>query len=124
MVIFDPLPAMCWQSGIASVRIYAPPPTIGGGDLRGVELPGDGVEACMAGRLDVPNYRRHVGRKLSRLRLTGHTHALHGAGSGRACPPGSSRRRILGRKITDCRPIKLVAAMSEQRQEPVVQKTG
>ena len=34
---------------------------------------------------------------------------------------GSPRRRILGRKITDCRPIKLVAAMSEQRQEPVVQ---
>jgi hypothetical protein len=31
---------------------------------------------------------------------------------------GSARRRILGRKITDCRPIKLVAAMSEQRQEP------
>jgi hypothetical protein len=38
--------------------------------------------------------------------------------------PGSPRRCILGRKITDCRPIKLVAAMSEQRQEPVVQKTG
>jgi hypothetical protein len=37
---------------------------------------------------------------------------------------GSPRRRILSRKITDCRPIKLVAAMSEQRQEPVVQKTG
>jgi hypothetical protein len=37
---------------------------------------------------------------------------------------GSPRRRILGREITDCRPIKLVAAMSEQRQEPVVQKTG
>ena len=37
---------------------------------------------------------------------------------------GSPRRHILGRKITDCRPIKLVAAMSEQRQEPVVQKTG
>jgi hypothetical protein len=37
---------------------------------------------------------------------------------------GSTRRRILGRKITDCRPIKLVAAMSEQRQESVVQKTG
>ena len=37
---------------------------------------------------------------------------------------GSPRRRILGREITDCRPIKLVAAMSEQRQESVVQKTG
>jgi hypothetical protein len=37
---------------------------------------------------------------------------------------GSPRRRILGGKITDCRPVKLVAAMSEQRQEPIVQKTG
>jgi hypothetical protein len=30
---------------------------------------------------------------------------------------GSLRRRILARKITDCRPVKPVAAMSEQRQE-------
>jgi hypothetical protein len=78
----------------------------------------------MAGCLEIPNDRQHVGSKLRRLRLTGHAHSLHGAGRVRACPLGSPRRRILGRKITDCRPIKLVAAMSEQRQEPVVQKTG
>jgi hypothetical protein len=101
-----------------------PSATVGGSDLSSVELPGDGVEACIASRLNVPNDREDVGSELCCLRLTGYAHALHGAGSGRACPPGSSRRRILGRKITDCRPIKLVAAMSEQRQEPVVQKTG
>ena len=31
-----------------------------GSDLSGVELPGDGIEACMAGRLDVSNDRQDV----------------------------------------------------------------
>jgi hypothetical protein len=55
-------------------------------DLPSVELPGDGVEACMADRLDVPNDRQDVGRKLCRLCLAGHAHALDGAGGVRACP--------------------------------------
>jgi hypothetical protein len=39
----------------------------------------------VAGRLDVPNDRQDVGRKLDCLRLTGHAHALDGAGGvGRA----------------------------------------
>jgi hypothetical protein len=69
-----------------------PPATISGGDLPGIELSSNGVETCMTGRLDVPNYGQHVGRKLSRLRLTGHTHALHGAGGvRRRTQPPSAR---------------------------------
>jgi hypothetical protein len=37
--------------------------------LPGVELPGKGVEARMAGRLDVPNDRQYVGSELRRLRV-------------------------------------------------------
>jgi hypothetical protein len=45
-----------------------------------VELPGDGVEARKASRLDVSNDRQDVGRKSRRLCLTGHAHALDGTG--------------------------------------------
>jgi hypothetical protein len=58
----------------------SPLPTVRGSDLSSVELPGDGVEACKAGRLDVSNDRQDVGRKLRRLRLAGHAHALDGPG--------------------------------------------
>jgi hypothetical protein len=58
-------------------------------DLPSVELPGDGVEACMADRLDVPNDRQDVGRKLRRLCLAGHAHALDGAGAIRRARPFS-----------------------------------
>jgi hypothetical protein len=45
-------------------HLYVPPlPTISGSDLPGIELPGDGVEARKASRLDVPNDRQDVGRK-------------------------------------------------------------
>jgi hypothetical protein len=37
--------------------------TVCGTDLPRVELSGNGVEACMAGRLDVPNDRQDVGRE-------------------------------------------------------------
>jgi hypothetical protein len=50
------------------------------GDLPGIELRGDSVEACKAGRLDVSNDRQDVGRKLRRLCLAGHAHALNGSG--------------------------------------------
>jgi hypothetical protein len=36
----------------------------------------------MADRLDVPNDRQDVGRKLRRLRPAGRAHALHGASGG------------------------------------------
>jgi hypothetical protein len=46
----------------------------------------------MASRVDIPNDRQDVGRKLSRLRLAGHTYALDGAGgvAGRAQPFSAS----------------------------------
>jgi hypothetical protein len=55
-----------------------PLPAVSGSDLPSVELPGDGVEACMTSRLDVPNDRKDVGGKSGRLRLTSHAHALDG----------------------------------------------
>jgi hypothetical protein len=33
-----------------------------------IELSGNSVEACVIGRLDIPNDRQHVGRKLRQLR--------------------------------------------------------
>jgi hypothetical protein len=61
--------------------LHMPPPaTVSGCDLPRVELSGDGVETGMARRLDVPNDRQHVGRKLSRLLLTSHAHALDDTG--------------------------------------------
>jgi hypothetical protein len=54
--------------------------TVRGGDLPSVDLPGDGVEARKATRLDISNDRQDVGRKLRRLCLAGHAHALDGAG--------------------------------------------
>jgi hypothetical protein len=53
--------------------------TISGGDFPHVELAGNSVKARMAGCLYVPNDRQHVGSELRCLRLTGNTHALHGA---------------------------------------------
>jgi hypothetical protein len=45
-------------------HLHMPPlPTVSGSDLPSVELPGDGVEARKASRLDVPNDRQDVGRK-------------------------------------------------------------
>jgi hypothetical protein len=52
--------------------------TISRGDLPLVELPGDGVQACMPGRLDIPNDRKDVARELCRLHAS-HPYALHGA---------------------------------------------
>jgi hypothetical protein len=49
-------------------------------DLPSVELPGDGVEARMAGGLNVSNDRQNVGGKLRGLRLTSHAHALDDTG--------------------------------------------
>jgi hypothetical protein len=57
-------------------HLHMPPlPTVSGSDLPSVELPGDGVEACMTSRLDVPNDRQHVGGELRCLRLAGHASA-------------------------------------------------
>jgi hypothetical protein len=71
------------QASIQYVPHLSPLPTVSGSDLSSVELPGDGVEACKAGRLDVSNDRQDFGRKLRRLRFTGCTHSLHGPiGSG------------------------------------------
>jgi hypothetical protein len=56
----------------------SPLPTVSGSSS--VDLPGDGVEARKAARLDVSNDRQHVGRKLRRLCLAGHAHPLDGAG--------------------------------------------
>jgi len=74
------------------------------------------------------NCRLSERRSLTRVRLI---ETIGGCAARSALGPftftigtGLTHRRILGRKITDCRPIKLVAAMSEQRQEPVVQKTS
>jgi hypothetical protein len=51
-------------------HLHMPPsPTVGSGDLAGVELPGDGVQASMTGRLDVPNDRQDIGRNLSTCAL-------------------------------------------------------
>jgi hypothetical protein len=47
-----------------------PLPTIGGSNPPRVELSGNGIETCVTGRLDVPNDRQHVGRKLSRLPIS------------------------------------------------------
>jgi hypothetical protein len=59
--------------------------TVSRSDFPRVQLPGDGIEACVASRLDVPNDRQHVRSELRRLRLAGHAHALDGAGGvGRA----------------------------------------
>jgi hypothetical protein len=58
----------------------SPLPTVAGSDFSSVDLPGDGIKACKAARLDVSNDRQHVGRKLRRLCLGGHAHALDGAG--------------------------------------------
>jgi hypothetical protein len=76
-----------------------PLPTISGGDLPSVKLPGDCIEACMACRLDVPNNRQDVSREAGRLRLSGHTHVLHGPGraprlSGRQSRLGAFRDRL------------------------------
>ena len=50
--------------------LHKPPlATVSGGDLPSVELTGNGVEACIACRLDFANDRYHVGRKLRRPRL-------------------------------------------------------
>ena len=64
--------------------------TISRGDLPLDELPGDGVQACMPGRLDIPNDRKDVGRELCCLRYAGHPHALHRAG-GTGVPSGFPR---------------------------------
>jgi hypothetical protein len=42
--------------------------TVSGGDLPSIELPGDGVEACMTGGLDFANDRYDVGRVYPRSR--------------------------------------------------------
>jgi hypothetical protein len=71
-------------------HLHMPPAaTVSCSDLPRVELSSDAVETCVTGRLDVPNDRQDVGRKLGRLRLTGHAHPLHGAGW---APPGVPRR--------------------------------
>jgi hypothetical protein len=45
--------------------LHMPPlATVRGSDLSSVELSGDGIKACVAGRLDVPNDRQHVGSEL------------------------------------------------------------
>ena len=46
----------------------------------------------MADRLDVPNDRQDVGRKLCRLCLAGHAHALDGAG-------GAGRAQLLSTRL-------------------------
>jgi hypothetical protein len=52
-------------------HLHMPPsPAVSGGDLSCVKLASDPIETCVAGRLDVPNDRQDVGRKLRRLRLT------------------------------------------------------
>jgi hypothetical protein len=81
-------PPSPWTSGVHHQtpalnlsQLHMPPPaTVSGGDLAGVQLPGDGVEARMTGRLDLPDNRQNVGRELRRLRLAGHPHALNGSG--------------------------------------------
>jgi hypothetical protein len=61
-------------------HLHMPPPaTICGSNISSVELSGNGVEACMAGRLEVSNDWQQ-GRKLRRNHPTGRAHALHGAG--------------------------------------------
>jgi hypothetical protein len=55
----------------------------------------------MASRVDIPNDRQDVGRKLSRLRLAGHTCALNGPRRGRTCPavscaPLAAARAVYG----------------------------
>jgi hypothetical protein len=40
-------------------------PTISRSGFPRLELSGNGIEACVAGRLDVPNYRQDVGRKIA-----------------------------------------------------------
>jgi hypothetical protein len=52
--------------------------TISGSDLPRIDLSGDGIVTGMPGGLNVPNGRKHVGRKLGRLRLTSHAHAFDG----------------------------------------------
>ena len=57
-------------------------------NLSDVELTSNCVAACVPDRLKLPDDRQHIGRKLRRLRPTGHAHALHCAGAvgGRAQP--------------------------------------
>ena len=64
-----------------------PLPTISGSNFPSVELSGNGVEACKAGRLNVSNDRQYVGRKLRRLCLAGDMHALDGPRRGPGEPP-------------------------------------
>jgi hypothetical protein len=69
--------------------------TVSGSHLPRLELSGNGAEACMSGRLNVPNDREHVGSELRCLRPTSHRHALHGAG-------GSGRPQPLSPRLSGC----------------------
>ena len=61
---------------------------ISGGVLPGVELFGNGVEACTASRLDVLNDRQHVGGELRCLRLAGR---MRSSAQTAAAPAASNR---------------------------------
>jgi hypothetical protein len=58
-----------------------PSAAVSGRDLTSVELPGDGIAACVAGGLNLANDRQDIGRKPCRIRHTGRAHAL-GCASG------------------------------------------
>ena len=56
-----------------------PPAAVSGGNLPGVELPGDCSETGMSGGLDLSNDPAGRWPHMRRLRHTGDTHQLHGA---------------------------------------------
>jgi hypothetical protein len=62
-------------------HLHMPPsPAVSGGDLSCFKLASDPIETCVAGRLDVPNDRQDVGRKIAPLARYGHMEVLYGAG--------------------------------------------
>ena len=75
--------------------------TISRGDLPDIELTGDGVEAGVTCRLDIPNDRKDVARELCRLHA-GHPYALHGASE--AGVPSSFPRALAARAAFSRRP--------------------
>ena len=51
--------------------------TPSGGDLSSIELLGDGVVARVSGRLNFPDDRQHIRRKLTRLGPQGLVHEFY-----------------------------------------------
>jgi hypothetical protein len=100
-------------------HLHMPPlPTVSGSDLPSVELPGDGVEACMTSRLDVPNDRQHVGGELRCLRLAGHAHALYRPGGVKGVPNRFPRALAAARAaLVRARPSQSVVGSKDPRAE-------